>query len=113
MFKAFDNKVIRIDERAKKTMINLFKNKKSRNLTFVPNIRATGEPNFLILNAKKVFNHLQLMLIRTLILQHFDLENHIQIKINALGYAIGGVLSQLNLASNTLLNNSNDSNLNK
>ena len=35
----------------------------SRKLTCVPNIRATGEPNFLTPNTKKAFNHLKLAFI--------------------------------------------------
>ena len=60
----------------------------------MPNIGVTEEPNFLTPNAKKAFNHLRLAFIKTPILQHFDLESHIQIEIDASGYAIGGVLSQ-------------------
>ena len=55
----------------------------------------------------KYLNYLQLAFIKALILQHFDLKSHIQIKTNALSYAIDGVLSQLNLDSNALSNNSN------
>ena len=68
------------------------------------NIGAIGEPNFLISNAKKVFNHLWLAFIKAPILQHFDPKSHIQIETYVLGYAIGGVLSQLNLDSDALLN---------
>ena len=39
--------------RANETVINL-----SKNLTCMPNIRATGEPTFLTPNAKKIFNYL-------------------------------------------------------
>ena len=62
-------------------------------MTCVPNIGAMREPNFLTLDAKKAFNYLQLAFIKALILQHFDLESHIQIKTDASGYAIGGVSS--------------------
>ena len=37
------------------------------------------------------------MFVEALILNHFDLERHIQIEINALDYAIGGIISQLTL----------------
>ena len=70
----------------------------------MPNIGATGKPNFLTPNAKKAFNQLRLAFIKAPILQHFDLENHIRIETNALGYAIGRVLSQLNLYSHAPLN---------
>ena len=76
----------------------------------MPNVEATGEPNFLTPNAKNVFNHLRLAFIEVLILQHFDPESYIRIQINASGYVIGGVLSQLKLNSDAP---SNDSNLNK
>ena len=71
------------------------------------NIRAMKKPNFLTPNTKKVFNYLQLAFIKAPILWHFDLKSHIQIKIDISGYAINGVLNQLNLDSNVLLNNSN------
>ena len=96
--------------KANETIMNLFKNNKSRNSMHVPNIGATGEPNFLTSDAKKAFNHLRLAFIKALILRHFDPESHIRIETDASGYAIGGVLSQLNLDFNTP---PNDSNLNK
>ena len=58
----------------------------------MPNIGATEELNFLTPNAKKIFNYLQLAFIKTPILRHFDLKSHIQIKTDALGNTIGGVL---------------------
>ena len=93
--------------RANKTVVNLSKNNKSRNLTYVPNIRATEESNFLTPDTKKAFNYLRLAFIKALILRHFDLESHIRIETDASGYAIGEVLSQLDLDSNTSPNNSN------
>ena len=76
----------------------------------VPNIGATGEPNFLIPDTKKAFNNLRLAFIKALILRHFDLESHIRIETDVSSYAIGRVLSQLNLDFDASLN---DSNLNK
>ena len=70
----------------------------------MPNIGAKKEYNFLTFDTKKVFNYLRLAFIKSPILQHFDLENHIRIKTNALGYTIDGVLSQLNFKSNALSN---------
>ena len=61
------------------------------------NIGIVKEFIFLSYNNKKVFNYLQLSFIKALILQHFDLKSHIQIKTNILGYTIGRVLNQLNL----------------
>ena len=112
-FRTNDNEVVGGGGSANKTVVNLSKNDKSRNSTRVSNIRATGKPNFLTFDAKKAFNHLRQAFIKAPILQHFDSESHIRIKTNASGYAISGVLSQLNLTSDASLNNSNDSNSNK
>ena len=71
------------------------------------NIGATGEPNFLTPNVKKAFNYLRLAFIKAPILRHFDLESYVRIKTNASGYAIGEILSQLNLDFNTLPNDLN------
>ena len=73
----------------------------------MPNIKATEEPNFLIPNAKIIFNHLLLAFIKALIFQHFDLESHIWIKTDTSGYARNKVLSQLNFDSNAPLNDFN------
>ena len=73
----------------------------------IPNIGATKEPTFLTPNAKKAFNQLRLAFIKVPILRHFDPESHIRIKINASGYAIAGVLSQLNLNFDALPNDLN------
>ena len=51
--------------------------------------------SFLIPEARSAFNRLRLAFTKAPILQHFDPECHIQINTDALGYAIGGVLSQL------------------
>lgn len=59
------------------------------------NIEATQTPIFLIFNAKKAFIQLKEAFIKGLILQDFDLECHIWIKMEALCYAISRVLSQL------------------
>ena len=39
-FNADDNKIVKVGDKANKTVINLSKNKKSRNLTRISNIRA-------------------------------------------------------------------------
>ena len=49
--------------------------------------------NFLTLNIKMAFNYLWLVFTKALILWYFDLKCHIQIAINALSYAVGGMLS--------------------
>ena len=79
----------------------------SKKLTHMPNIKATGESNFLTPDAKKTFNHLWLVFIKAPILLHFDLENHIQIETDISGYAIDRVLSQLNFDSDAPPNDSN------
>ena len=59
-FKADDKEIVDgggSGSRANRTVMNLSKNEKSRKSTHMPNIRATGEPNFLTSDAKKAFNH--------------------------------------------------------
>ena len=92
-FKADDNEVVGVGGRANRTVVNLFKNEKSRKSTRVPSIGARRELNFLNPEAKKAFNHLQLAFIKAPILRHFDLESHIQIETDASGYFLGRVLS--------------------
>ena len=66
---------------------------KSRNL---PNFGATKSGlSFLTSKAGAIFNRLRLAFNKASILWHFNLECHIWIETNALGYVIGGVLSQL------------------
>ena len=57
-------------------------------------------PKFLTPDARTAFNRLQLAFTEAPIFRHFDLECHIQIETDALGYAIGGVLSQLTSGTN-------------
>ena len=93
-FRGDDNEVVDDDDsKINKMVVNLFKNYKSRNSTYIPNIRATKESNFLNSNAKKVFNHLQLAFIKAPIFQHFNLKSHIQIETNTSSYAIYEMLS--------------------
>ena len=66
---------------------------KSRNS---PNFGATKTgPSFLTPKTRAAFNRLWLIFTKAPILCHFDLECHIWIETNALGYAISGMLSQL------------------
>ena len=67
-FKANDNKVVGIGGKANEMVVNLSKNKKFRNLTYVPNIGATEKSIFLTSNAKKAFKYLWLAFIKTSIL---------------------------------------------
>ena len=64
-FRADDNEVINSGSsgKANETVRN-----SSRKSTHMPNIGATGEPNFLTPNAKKAFNHLRLAFIKAPIL---------------------------------------------
>ena len=66
---------------------------KSGNLSNFGTIKA--EPDFLTPDTREIFNRLWLAFTKALILWHFDKKCHISIKTDALGYAIGGVLSQL------------------
>ena len=67
-FKVDDNEFVSNGGgRTNEKFINLSKNNKSRNLTYMPNIRAIKKRIFLIPNAKKIFNYLQLMFIKALI----------------------------------------------
>ena len=104
-FRADDDEIVGSGGgRTNETVRNLF-----RKSMCMPNIGATGEPNFLTPDAKKAFNYLQLAFIEALILRHFDLETHIRIETDASSYAIGGVLSQWNLDSDAPPNDSNKS----
>ena len=65
MFKVDNNKVVgNDDDKPNRTIMNLFKNEKFKNLIYIPNIRAIRKPNFLTPNAKKIFNYLQLAFIK-------------------------------------------------
>ena len=84
-----ENKVVNNDnDRVNKTVVNLFKNKKSKKSTNISNIGAIEELNSLTLNAKKRFNHLYITFIKAFIFQHFNLKSYIWIEINELSYAI-------------------------
>ena len=88
------------DGKADKTVKNLSKSKKpkndeSKNLTHIPTIGATRESTFLTSGVRKTFNHLRQVFNKAPILRNFNLEYHIQIKTDALSYAIGKILSLL------------------
>ena len=57
-------------------------------------------PKFLTLETRIAFNRLRLAFIEGPILWYFDLKCHIWIKTDALGYVIGGELSQLTSGTN-------------
>ena len=70
-FKANNNKVVEANcSRTNKTVVNLSnksKNNESKNLTYMPNIKAIKKSNFPIFNAKKILNYLMYVLIKILI----------------------------------------------
>ena len=74
----------------------LAKSKKPLKSGNSPNFGATKPgPSFLTPEARSAFNCLRLAFTEAPIFQHFDPECHIRIETDALGYAIGSVLSQL------------------
>ena len=72
---------------------------KSRNSTNFDTIEAG--PKFLTSDARTTFNCLRLAFIEAPILRHFDSEYHIWIEIDASGYAISKILSQLTFGTNS------------
>ena len=66
------------------------KRSKSKNLS-----RSTSD--FLTFGARLAFTELRQAFLKAPILHHFDPERHIWIETDALGYAIGKILSQLTL----------------
>ena len=113
-FRADNNKIVKNNSsKTNKIVVNLFnksKNNKSRSLMHIPNIKAMKKPIFFTFNAKKTFNCLKQIFIKTLILQHFNLKYYIWIKIDVSRYIINKVLSELILNFNIPLNNLNKSN---
>ena len=71
------------------------KNSKNAKSGIQTRLGVTGKPIFLTSNAREAFNQLRQAFTEAPILRHFDPECHIRIEIDASGYAIGGVLSQL------------------
>ena len=60
-------------------------------------MRGVEEPSFLTSDVRQAFTQSRQVFTEAPILQHFDPERYIQIKTDASGYAIGGVLSQMTL----------------
>ena len=68
MFKVDDNEYVNNSgNRANETVVNLSKNNKSRNSTYMPNIEATKKLTFSIFNAQKTFQYLKQAFIKALI----------------------------------------------
>ena len=65
IFRTDNNKVDGNDSKStNEIVVNLSKNKKSKNLIYMINIRAIKKLVFLIPNTKKVFNYLRLVFIK-------------------------------------------------
>lgn len=69
---------------------------KSKKL-ILPNIKANFKTDFLILEAKKAFIHLQKVFNKAMIFRHFDTEHYICFETDISRYAIDKVLSQMTL----------------
>ena len=82
-----DGSEVEVDEVGKKGR----KTSKSKKLS---KSKTVGS-DFFTPGAKLAFTKLKQAFFKASILHHFDLEHHIRIETDALGYAIGGVLSQL------------------
>ena len=64
---------------------------------FTKPVRGAEEPSFLTPNGRQIFTQLGQAFTEAPILRHFDPGCYIQIEINAFGYAIGSVISQMTL----------------
>ena len=69
--------------------------RKSAKSDFTKPVRKAEEPSFLTPDARQAFTQLRQAFTKAPILQHFDSEHYIQIKTDASGYVISGVLSQM------------------
>lgn len=58
--------------------------------------RVPKSDNFLSSKAGELLKMLNKSFLTTLVLQHFDVQRHIQVETDALKYAIDGILSQQN-----------------
>ncbi len=75
-----------------KNLSTATKSAKSKKPNFA---KANLGTDFLTLGAKEAFIHLRKAFTEAPILRHFDPEHHMWIEIDASGYAIDGVLSQM------------------
>ena len=85
-----DGSEVEVDEVGKKAR----KTSKSKNLS---KSQKTVGSDFLTPRANLAFTELRQAFLKAPVLHHFDLDCHIRIETDALGYAIGGVLNQLTL----------------
>ena len=82
----------------RKNLIKITKSKilvKSKNHDFPKSRPEEAGTGFFTPKARLAFTQLRQAFVKAPILHHFDPESHIRIETDALGYAIGGVLSQL------------------
>ncbi len=86
-----------------KNLSFIIKSAKSKKANFT---KANFGMDFLTPRAKKAFIYQRKVFTEALILRHFDPKRHIWIEIDALGYAISGILSQM--TSNQLFFRSRD-----
>lgn len=107
LFRADDDEIARVCDRVDQMFKIFFKSKKFKNkkskISIYMYIRARKKLTFLISSAKKTLNKLKQTFINTLIFQHFNLKNHIQIETNKLGYLINKILSKL--STNEIISN--------
>ena len=69
------------------------KDRKLAKSDFTKPIYGAEDPNFPTPNTKQSFTQLGQVFTKALIIQHFDPKRYIRIKTDALGYAIGSILS--------------------
>ena len=69
-----DDEVVRGGGKADDRNLSKFKKSKNAKSGIQMRLSTTGEPTFLIPNAKEAFNQLRQAFIKALILQHFDPE---------------------------------------
>ena len=67
--------------------------RKSAKSNFTKLVHGVEKPSFLTFNARRAFTQLRQAFTEAPILQYFDPECHIRIKIDAFGYVIGSNLS--------------------
>ena len=84
----FDNEIGKKSQKTFKSK-NLFKSKK------LSKFKKTLGLDFLTPETRLAFTKLRQAFVKAPIFYHFDLEHHIRVKTDVLGYAIGGVLNQL------------------
>ena len=72
-----------------------FSNHVSHTVSKIVSNSAKNVNNYLTPDTKKAFDQLCQAFTKVFILQHFDLEQYIQVETDVSGHTIGGMLSQL------------------